>query len=73
MVDLGLEDDQGRLEGIVGGKADLETEDAAREGRLRGAEDHRLPGKEIGIGCGACCTICGWIRLELCIFALKTS
>jgi len=73
MEDLGLEDDEGRLEGIIGGKPDLETEDAAREGRLGGAEDHGLPCKEIRIGGGAGRAVRRRIGLELSVFALKTS
>lgn len=73
MVDLGLEDDEGWLEGIVGGEADLQAENTAVEGGIGGAENHGIPGKEICIGCGACRAASRWVRLELCIFALKTS
>lgn len=49
MVDLCVEGDNRRLEGIVAGKADSQMKDAAGEGRVAGAEYHGVPGEEVGV------------------------
>ncbi len=70
MIDLGVEGDDWRLEGVVRGEIDREAENAAMEGRRLWAEDHGLPSeKVIGIY-GAGRTVCRRIPLNVCVFAL---
>ena len=73
MVDFGFERDDRGFEWIVAGKADRHVEDAAREGRVCGTEDHGVPGKEVVVFDGARRTIGGRVILDFEQFTLESS